>query len=159
MACKHGINIHIYADVTQLDLYLSFDVSDDMSECLKKMEKCVCENREWMRKNMLKLNDEKTEVLVISTTNFTDRLHEPQLRIGDASAQVSESAHNRGVIFDNNFYMSNHIKTVCRTSSMQLRHLTSIQDTLAHDSLQKVSHAFIGSCMDYFDALLYSLPQ
>ena len=78
------------------------------------MEKCVGEIREWMRKNMLKLNDEKTEVLVISTPYFTDRLHETKLRIDDTGVQASESARNLGVIFDNNLDMSNHIKTVCR---------------------------------------------
>ena len=157
IARKYGIKIHTYADDTQL--YLSFDVSDDMSECLKIMEKCVGEIREWMRKNMLKLNDEKTEVLVISTPYFTDRLHETHLRIGDANVQASESARNLGVIFDNTLDMSNHIKTVCRASFMQLRHLRSIKDTLTRDSLEKVTHAFIGSRLDYCNALLYGLPQ
>ena len=101
---------------------MSFDVSDDMSECLKKMEKCVSEIREWMKKNMLKLNDEKTEVLVISTPYFTERLHETHLIIGDDSVQASESARNLGVIFDNTLDMSNHIKTVCRASFMQQIH-------------------------------------
>ena len=60
---------------------------------------------------MLKL-DEKMEVLVISTPYFTDRLHETQLRIGDAGVQAIESARKRGVIIDNNLDKSNHIKTV-----------------------------------------------
>ena len=62
---------------------------------------------------MLKLNGKKTKVLVISTPCFTDRLHhETQLRIGDAGVQASESPRNLGVIFDNNFDMSNHMKTL-----------------------------------------------
>ena len=82
-------NIHTSADDTWL--YLSFNVSDGMSECLKKMEKCVGEIREWKTKYILNLNDEKIEVLVISTPYFTDRQHEIQLRISDASVQASES--------------------------------------------------------------------
>ena len=41
---------------------------------------------------MLKLYDEKTEVLLISTSCFTDRVHVTQLRIGDDGVQASESA-------------------------------------------------------------------
>ena len=78
------------------------------------MEACVAEIIEWIRKNMLKHTDEKTNVLVISTPFFTDRLHETHVRIGDAIVQASESAHNLDVIFDNSLEMSNHIKTVRR---------------------------------------------
>ena len=35
--------------MTQNYIYLSFDVSDDVSELVKKMEECVAEIREWMR--------------------------------------------------------------------------------------------------------------
>ena len=146
---KHDIKIQSYADDTQL--YLPFDMSDDMSECVKKMEECVAEIREWMRKNMLKLNDDKTEVLVISLPPFIERLHETHIRIGYANVQASESARNHGVIFDNGL--------VCRISFMQLRHLRSIKDTLTQDSLEKFTHAFISSRLDYCNALLYGLPQ
>ena len=84
---KHGIKIHSYADDRQL--YLSFDISDDVSECVKKLEQCV----------------DKTEVLVISTAFFTDRLHETHITIGDGSIQACESARNPGVIFDDSLEM------------------------------------------------------
>ena len=42
---------------------------------------------------------------------------------------------------------------------MQLGHLRSIKDTLTRDALEKVTHAFIGSRLDYCNALLYGLPQ
>ena len=44
IARKRDIKIHSYAHGTQL--YLPFDVSDDMSECVKKMEECIAEIRE-----------------------------------------------------------------------------------------------------------------
>ena len=112
-----------------------------------------------MMKNVLKRNDEKTEVLVITTPYFTDKLKETNLRVGDASVRASESACNLGVMFDNTLDMSHHIKTVCRASFMHLRHLRSIKDAPTHDSYEKVIHTFISSRLDYCNALLYGLPQ
>ena len=51
----------------------------------EKMEDFVGEIIKWVRKNKLKLSNEKTEVLVISTPFFTDSLQEIHIRIGDAS--------------------------------------------------------------------------
>ena len=48
---------------------------------------------------------------------------------------------------------------MCRASFTHLRHFRSIKDTLTRDSLEKVSHAFIGSRLDYCNALLCGLPQ
>ena len=86
------------------------------------------------------------------------RKHESCIKIGDASVQVCESAHNL-MIFDNSLEMFSHTKTVCRASFMQLRHFISIKDTLTWDLLEKVTHAFISLCPDYHNALLYDLPQ
>ena len=98
-------------------------------------------------------------LVIITTPYFTDRLHETQQRIGDAGVPANESASNLGVIFDTNLDMSNHIKTVCRSSFTQLRPLRSIKYTLTHDSLEKVTHAFIGSRLHYCNALMYGLLQ
>ena len=76
MCSQHTPNLfvtsHSYTD--DIQLYLSSDAADVISECLSKMEECVGEMEEWMMRNMLKLNDEKTEVLVISY--FTDKIKE-----------------------------------------------------------------------------------
>ena len=66
----------------------------------------LAEITEWMWKNMLKLNEEKIEVLVIPNSYYTDRLHETELRIGGAGVQASESACNLGMLFDSHLDMS-----------------------------------------------------
>ena len=69
IAHKHGIKIHLCADDTLL--YLSFDVSGDVLECLKKMEECVAEIRKWIKNNVLKLNDGKTEIYLSFQPTFS----------------------------------------------------------------------------------------
>ena len=66
----HCINYHIYADDTQL--YISFDLSDP-SIAIDKVNKCISDIRTWMIKNKLKINDSKTEFLVL-TSSFLKQL-------------------------------------------------------------------------------------
>ena len=66
---KHGIEFHLYADDTQL--YIAFKPSCPGSkyDSIKKLEACIEDIRKWMSHNMLKLNEDKTEFLVITIKN------------------------------------------------------------------------------------------
>ena len=58
---------HFYADDTQL--YLSFDSlsGEGQASAVHSIEPCASEIDEWMRLNKLKLNSDKSELLVISS--------------------------------------------------------------------------------------------
>ena len=61
----HCIHYHIYTDDTQL--YISFDLSDP-SITIDKVNKCLSDIRNWMIQNKLKINDSKTEFLVLTSS-------------------------------------------------------------------------------------------
>ncbi len=60
-----GIEFHVYADDHQL--YLAFQLIDQYSAdvAVNKIQRCMVEVKQLMVKNMLKLNDDKTEFIVI----------------------------------------------------------------------------------------------
>ena len=67
----YKIQYHIYADDTQL--YFSFDL-DSHDEVLTTISTCISDIRTWMIQNKLKINDDKTEFLLITSSraNFTE---------------------------------------------------------------------------------------
>ena len=59
---RFGLLHHSYADDTQL--YITIKKQDKLSD----IEQCVSEIKLWMNRNMLKLNDDKTEFIVFYRT-------------------------------------------------------------------------------------------
>ena len=59
-AAKHNVNIHGYADDTQL--YLS-GRRDDTTSTVHRLEGCITDVGHWMSANRLKLNTDKSELL------------------------------------------------------------------------------------------------
>ena len=66
---KHLPGIHCYADDSQL--YLSFcpNASVNQDVALARMESCIDDICNWMLNDKLKLNDDKTESLIIGTSS------------------------------------------------------------------------------------------
>ena len=61
---RHGLQYHMYADDCQL--YTTFSCTN-CADCVANMEALICDIRGWYAKNMLKLNDDKTEMLIIGS--------------------------------------------------------------------------------------------
>ena len=64
---SHGLKYHLYADDTQTSLASNPACSQDLVAATSCVEACVAEIRVWMSRNYLKLNDDKSELLVFHT--------------------------------------------------------------------------------------------
>ena len=60
VAAKHSMNIHGYADDTQL---YPHGHRDDMMSIVHRLENCITDVGQWMSANRLKLSTEKIELL------------------------------------------------------------------------------------------------
>ena len=64
---RHNPSYHLYADDTQLYVSFKLGSGDLLSSAKSSVEICVQENNNWMILNGLKLNEEKTELLLLSS--------------------------------------------------------------------------------------------
>ena len=67
---KHGINIHSFADDTQL--YIA--VSPDDTEPIDSLLDCILDIKSWMAENFLQLNQDITEVFIIGLEGKREKL-------------------------------------------------------------------------------------
>ena len=153
---KYGIGFHLYADDTQL--YLSFNVNETQ-DAFSQMESCIAEIRSWMALNFLKLNDSKTEVLLIGSTHMKKNMPFQNLTIGQDTIAPSETARNIGAIFDSHMLMRDHISQVCKGAWHHLKQIGQIRDYLDPDAAATLMHSFVTSRLDNFNSLLYGVPS
>ena len=110
---------HLYADDTQL--YIVFDEKDSGIAKLK-MELCIEELRIWMTQNQLKLNDSKTEYVVVGNKSTVSKLKDVNtIQVGDDLIRSSSSARNIGAILDSELSNTQHVNSILKVCYMHLR--------------------------------------
>jgi hypothetical protein len=151
-----GISYHFYADDTQI--YVTFDI-DQAEDAVAKIEEAVFVIKQWMAKNFLCLNDEKTEVLLIASQFSHKKLNLPHISIGSAKIAPATDARNIGFIFDNVMNGKKQISATCKAGWFHLRNIGKIRKYLDRKSTECLVHAYITSKLDINNALLYGLPD
>ena len=150
---RHGIDFHMYADDTQI--YVSME-SSQLPEEKRRLELCLEDVKSWMLSNKLKLNDDKTEIIVCNPRQFDFELD--NILVGGESINPSSCARNLGVIIDNKLGMTDHISHMCKVIYLELRRLKQASKYLNESSMKKLTSSFILSRLDYCNSLFVNLP-
>ena len=134
------------------------DPSDEML-ARQRAEACILEIKSWMSLNKLKLNDEKTEFLVMASRYQQHKIHAHDIKVDTATIHASESARNFGLIFDNNLCMDEHVKRICQTVYFHIRNVNSIRKILTTETAATIIHALITSRTDNGNSLLTGISE
>ena len=158
---RHGLLYHFYADDTQL--YIMFKPKDFTSrqDAIARIEACAKDIRAWMNKNFLKLNGDKTELLVI-TTKQSQPTTDISILIGDdiiSPASKDEPPRNLGVIFDSTLSLANHIAKVVKSVNFSLYNIGKIRKYLDKPTCGMLINGLIMSRLDNCNALLVGATQ
>ena len=90
--------------------------SNELPDLIDRFEDCIAEVKAWMKVNKLKLNDEKTEVILLGNNNITKYVPAPSLHINDVSLEAPDKVKNLGVTIDKNLSLSFFISYLCKNS-------------------------------------------
>ena len=149
----HKVNFHLYSDDTQL--YLAFKSSTaDLAKLA--IEDCLRDIDAWMTVNMLKMNRDKTELVVF---NASHRPPPPLISVCDELISKTSTSRNIGVLYDTVMSMEHHVTAIFKAGFLRLRNISRRRKYISRHTAEILVHAFITSRLDFCYSLLYGLPK
>ena len=150
---SHSIIHHSFADDIRLQMSAT---PDEISELLHSIPSCMGDVKALATANMLKLNDNKKELMFV-TSKITKHLHNlpTSITIGNAQIPFKQFVKNLGLTLDCHFTMNAHVSNIVRTCYTELRRLASIRRFLTSTATATLVSAFVLSRIYYCNSLLF----
>ena len=104
----------------------------------------------WATANMLKLNYNKTEIMLV-TSKRSKHLHNlpTSITIGNAQIPFNQSVRNFCLTLDCHLTMNAHVSKIAQTCYFELRRLVYIRRFLTSTATATLASAFVLSRIDY----------
>ena len=153
----HSIESQSFADDTQLQASVP---PSNIQSAISSLETCLSDIQIWMLENKLKLNNDRTEALLLRSSSKSFSVSKPTtFYVCGCEISFSSSARNLGFYFRDDMSVELHVKNVCRSAYSELRRISTIRHLLFIDSTKTLVSAFVLSRLDYCNSLLSGCPK
>ena len=153
-----NIDRQFFADDSQLIKKFAPD-PEIVKSVLQNLEACCAEIKNWMLKNRLKLNEEKTEAIVLGPRERIKSINLNSIKVGEATIQIVNKVRNLGLIVDAELSMNEHINHIVKCCYFHLRRLGKIRKYLTKEAANAIAVATISSRLDYCNSTFWGIPS
>lgn len=151
-----GLNYSIYADDTSI--FVSFNTTSfDIK--LSEISDCFLCLQDWFNYNRLKLNGSKTEAMLIGYPNKINALSIEDIKIGDVTIKLSDSAKHLGIILDSHLNFDKQISSKCNASFVFLRQAYTIREFIDEDTAKIIISSYVTSQLDYCNSIYLDMKS
>ena len=151
-----GVSFQGYADDTQK--YLSFrpmsGSRNNQVECITRLENCIEAVHHWMQTNFLKLNENKTEFIVLGLSKQLKKLGNFTIKIGDDIIPNIPAVKYLGIFLDAELKYTIHINKLTSSSFNTLHNISRVRCHLDQKTMKILVQTLILSKLDYCNSLL-----
>ena len=151
------IHHHLYADDTQI--YIALDI-DKSPQNLSILKQCLEAVQSWMYDNLLKLNPDKTEFILIGTSQqrvkFTNYF--PFSAMGN-NIQPSKCVRNLGFLFDSDFSFADQVAKVRQSCFYYIKDVCRVRRYIDKSTATSLANALVSSRLDYCNSLYNGIAE
>ena len=110
-----------------------------VSELIQSMQECIHNVRVWMSSKKQKLNDDKTEAMIVSSQRMSTSLPMPDsFTFGTSNVKFSQSVKTLCLTLDTHLTKKNQAMNLVRTANFELRRISSTRLYLSAEATQKI---------------------
>lgn len=151
--CKrHNMLYHGYADDTQS--YLVIDSRENWNSVVPRLEVCLSDISSWMHSNMLKINQDKTELIIFAPKHHAKDLSNCELLFDGTIVHESAFVKNLGAYFDQTLSMDKQANAISKSCFFHLRNIGRIRPFITMNACKTLINSLVTSRLDYANVLL-----
>ncbi|XP_061471923.1 uncharacterized protein LOC133379865 [Rhineura floridana] len=143
------LNVHEHGICPTADI----GFPDHKGEGVNVLNRCLAATMDWMRTNKLRLNPDKTEMLLVGGSS--DWMVDVQPVLYGVTLPLKEKVRSLGVLLEPSLSLQAQVASV---AFYQLRLVAQLCTYLDKDKLASVVHALVTSKLDYCNVLYMGLP-
>ena len=150
-----GVSYHFYADDTQIYLQIR-NLVDERN----KIESILQIIKRWMISKKLKINPDKTEIIIFGSRHRLNELDVgDSFTLDDSRITLSSKVRSLGVVMDETLSLKEHIRSMKGKLIFSLINIARISKYLNRNHKMQLVHTLILSRTDFCNAILYRLPD
>lgn len=164
IASKYGLSVQFYADDSQL--YISFHPTtpSELNDVTERVNKCLAEIKSWMVQNFMKLNESKTQLLIIGKPLVLQKFNlNMEIQLGGIEIKPTECKGDKwkslGVKLDETLNMERQINSVRQKCCWTLTNIRTIGRYLDESIKLMLVKQLIISKLDYCNSLYMNLAK
>jgi hypothetical protein len=146
---------HCYAYDSQV--YLVIEPIDSWTDISMRLEACIADISTWMKINLLKLDQDKTELIILAPKHRVKELGNCQLIPDRTIVTDVTCVKNLGVYLDKSLSMEQHTAAVSKSCFNQIRNIGRIRSYITDSACKTLVCSLITFRWDYGNALLYGV--
>ena len=93
---SHGLNYQLFADDQKIYMSCKPRTTGMKSMCINHLQDCIEDIESWMNTNLLKLNDDKTEFIILGTRQQLTKVNEISIKVGNAVVKPVPNVRDLG---------------------------------------------------------------
>jgi hypothetical protein len=152
---------HYFADDShEYESFIPSPSAADQQQAYNNLSACLADQGKWLAANRLKLNEDKTDALLVSSKDSVEKqlISSISLVFGGSHIFPSSVVRNLGVLLDSHLLMEAQINSSCKKAYYHLVRIAKIKRFLSQSAVIQLVRTFVLSQVDYGNALLVGLP-